>query len=707
MKRGTLCLAVAIFGFGCGPTSEVLQDFDGDGSQDSSDCDPGDAAIYPGAPDSYGDNIDQNCDGFDGLDADGDGYPANEDLSEPALYDCDDNNPNVNPGATESPGNGIDENCDGSDEADMDADGTSDEQDCDPNDPLLNQEDRDSDGHSSCDGDCNDTEPVIYPGAVEACDGIDTDCDGNIPTDEVDGDGDAFFACNDCDDSNPLIYGVDKDQDGFSPCSGDCDESNSLIYPGTGDVPGDGVDQNCDLVDGNDSDGDGFSAEVAPVDCDDTDPDLLAVTLDGDCDGSLTGADCDDSDAQNFAGNTELCDGQDNNCNASIDEDFDGDGDGSFDGNTPGCLAYYGLLADCDDSDPLSFPGAPELVDDAIDQDCDGSADIACANSYTVDLWTTATNLAELTNCGSISGDLAIVGDAIPDLSFLSSLGRIYGDLLVASSNLTNFNGLSGLTIVDGAVEILQNDSMTGLAGLDNLTTIGGWLSIEENPALLTLEGLSSLEMVLGSDPTYGTGLHIADNQHLSNIHGLSSLEIVGGSLALLGNDALASIDGLANLSLVGDDLILPFHAGLTDLDGLASLSEVSGHLDLSNPALTDISGLSNLTSVGSLTLDQLFNLPSLAGLDSLHTIDGDLTINWIDATDLDELSSLSYIGGDLTISGNDWLNDISGLANLTSVLGSASVRHNPLLCASSVSSFLANTSITGSATQQGNDDGC
>jgi hypothetical protein len=40
--------------------------------------------------------------------------------------------------------------------------------------------DDDDDGYTECQGDCGDGDPAVHPGAVETCDGVDSDCDGII-----------------------------------------------------------------------------------------------------------------------------------------------------------------------------------------------------------------------------------------------------------------------------------------------------------------------------------------------------------------------------------------------------------------------------------------------------------------------------------------------------------------------------------------------
>jgi hypothetical protein len=106
----------------------VCIDSDGDGYHSDTDCDDTDPAINPGATEIPDDGIDNDCDGlYDNTfykDADGDTYGDNNVMqivtSRPVGYvldntDCDDTDETVYPGAPDTPGDGIDQDCSGAD----------------------------------------------------------------------------------------------------------------------------------------------------------------------------------------------------------------------------------------------------------------------------------------------------------------------------------------------------------------------------------------------------------------------------------------------------------------------------------------------------------------------------------------------------------------------------------------------------------------
>jgi hypothetical protein len=239
---------------------------------------------------------------------------------------------------------------------------------CDPKWEIS--EDYDGDGFTVADGDCDDLNDAVGPGAAEIWyDGFDQDCAGD---DDYDQDGDGVAAAEGAADGAPV----------------DCDDTDPDVYPGAPDASYDGVDSDCDDAGEYDADGDGFDAtEAGGTDCDDTDPDVYPGAADawydgvdsdcagdddydqdgdGDTSADYGGGDCDDTDAAVGPGAAEIWyDGIDQDCDGN---DADRDGDGFQSADVEGG-------DDCDDTDDGVYPGAEDTPYDGVDSDCGGGSD--------------------------------------------------------------------------------------------------------------------------------------------------------------------------------------------------------------------------------------------------------------------------------------------------------------------------------------------
>jgi hypothetical protein len=230
-----------------GPSSPIpdtgIQDVDGDGFDDSVDCDDFNAAVYPGATEIC-DNQDNDCnDLVDDEPADGTIYYPDNDgdyygdvnisinaCAAPSGYtyvggDCDDTNPETHAYAPEI--------CDSNDN------------DCDSE--IDEGDDQDQDGFDTvCGQDCDDSNDEVHPEAVEVCDGIDNNC--------VDGsdEGTAIDAITYYDDSDADGYG--DPATALSSCeqpsntvtdNTDCNDAEATANPDAIEIF-DGLDNDCE-----------------------------------------------------------------------------------------------------------------------------------------------------------------------------------------------------------------------------------------------------------------------------------------------------------------------------------------------------------------------------------------------------------------------------------------------------------------------------
>ncbi len=506
------------------------------------DCVDTDPAFHPGAPETdCADPNDYNCDNSTGFaDNDADGSPA--------CLDCDDGNPNAHPGGTEV--------CDPLN-ADEDCDGGAD--DLDPQAPvsgsvnLWDDVDRDTYGdaagvpHLGCDVDpgesanhldCDDSRADVNPGEIEVCDPLDADedCDGKADDADPsatlltafypDTDGDAFgdstaAAVLRCD---PLGSQVADDTD--------CNDGDAAVNPGEAEVcdPLD-VDENCNLK------ADDLDPTVDPASYltffKDTDHDAYGdpLTARQACEPKASeiavGGDCNDANPAINPGATEVCDVGD------VDEDCDGgaddldpegnatgqtnwfvDGDGDFFGagapvsacDAPGGRVSVGT--DCDDGDPQTFPGAPELCD-GVQNDCSDGAWVNDDGHVTLEDAGGSTDLTALFASGTA---------ATPAVVSLSSDGTVevcpgtyFVTATVDSGAAVSFLGFSGIdadvTLDGGGTEQVltatgnADVTVTDVTLADGFGATGGAARVDG--ATLTIDGAT----IQASTATNGGGV--------------------------------------------------------------------------------------------------------------------------------------------------------------------------------------------------------
>jgi hypothetical protein len=167
---------------------------------------------------------------------------------------------------------------------------------------------------------------------------------------------------------------------GFGTTDDDCDDNDLQIHPGAPERCN-GIDDDCD---GDidpfatwyvDHDGDGWG--IGTRSCD-TPPASTAIV----------GGDCNDADDQTHPGADEICNGRDDDCDETEDEDavnapvwyldVDGDDDGDAASEYTACeplnVGDVTVGTDCDDTDNDVNPNAQETCD-GIDNDCNGMVD--------------------------------------------------------------------------------------------------------------------------------------------------------------------------------------------------------------------------------------------------------------------------------------------------------------------------------------------
>ncbi len=404
-------------------------DADGDGFNETVDCDDSNAAINPGETESCN-GVDDNCNTTidEGLvflnyytDADADGYgdasaTAVNACQAPAGLvlgntDCNDANANINPGAAEVCNNNTDDNCNGNGDETAGSDWYADTD----NDGFGNAASSIVScttpvGYVLTSNDCDDTAVSINPSATEVCgNGVDEDCSGSD------------LNCG---------GGVDADGDGFSSPI-DCNDNNASIYPGATEICFDNQDNNC--------------SGVVDEGC--------ISNVDADGDGFVAGFDCNDANPAINPASAEFCNDLDDDCDGIVDDStgvvFYQDADADLLGNINATFLFCSQPAngwvsnadDCDDSSSsLLGPGTP----------CDNGSTLDELDTYQID----CTCQGLLLGCTDPEACNYNVNAMIDDGSCESSTyipGVIDGNEIVETYSYHNYSytgNLNGVTLL-------------------------------------------------------------------------------------------------------------------------------------------------------------------------------------------------------------------------------------------------------------------
>ena len=317
-----------------------------------------------------------------------------------------------------------------------------------------------------------------------------------------------LVACGEEEVKSDIWELADLDGDGSFE-NEDCDDNDASIYPGADEVC-DGIDNDCDGDTDNgaidtqefyiDTDDDGYGDSGSSIDQCEA-PEGYVDNMD----------DCNDDDELSNPGADEVCDGMDNNCDGSIDEDLesmtsyeDTDGDGFGDssssieeceipegyvdnwndcndevvelGSSEDDLDCDGILNDededadgdgflaeeeCDDSDPtiVQTINSPSVI--STDSDGDGVVDTV--QTYTYNMYGQESNLSELYD---------INGDDVSDEAF--SVYTYNEDGKVSVVDVTHDYGMNGTIDLSYSYEVTYTSDGEPLTVIADGTRIDG-----------------------------------------------------------------------------------------------------------------------------------------------------------------------------------------------------------------------------------------
>jgi len=396
-----------------------------------------------------------------------------------------------------------------------------------------------------------------------------------------------------------------------------------------------------------------------------------------------------------------------------------GGGSNFIAGNATGCANITQVLVACgtpQNCDNVYLYSQEDIDDYALNFGCstiptqlyisgsgitnlDGLAQIISVGNLTIREVPILSDFSGLDQLTSITGTLSIEGVTQSTISAFPNLTNIGGDFYVSGGGtpvITTLSGFGSLSTIAGSFNIGGTTLLEQLPTFSSLTTIGGDLIVNNNTSLTNLDGFSALTSVEGY-------LNIAYNSVLNSISGLSSINPTDLNYLYINSNnqlAVCNVPSICSyLSTGGDAAIAGNASGCEDTAEIISSCNtgcpsgdmyLASQTDVDNfavtyPACTIVNG--NLTISGEVT--------SLSGLSNLTSVIGNVSINSTQLTNLAGLNNLAHIYGNLTVANNPQLTNLTGLNSLVDVANGVAISSNTALTNLSGLNSLTTTSAS------------